>query len=321
MTDNTARPLPKTVITKGLGKGISALLGDDDDMPSATIVPFQAVASGEGVVPQTLSVLDLQPGKYQPRRYFNDVELQELAESIKSHGIIQPILVRAIDGNRYEIIAGERRWRAAQRAGLSAVPAIIQDWTDQQALEAALVENIQRADLNPMEEAEGLQRLLDEFGYTQEELARVVGKSRSHVTNMLRLLQLPTDVRALVEEGKLSMGHARALLTAANPSILAEEVISRGLSVRQTERLSSQKTLDLQPQQKAPSAPRGARNMQYAPGNQEKDPDIATLEQTLSNNIGLKVEIFDRGQQGEVVIRYESLMQLDDVLRRLGGVN
>lgn len=321
MTDNTARILPKTHINKGLGKGISALLGDDEDAPSATVVAFHTPQTGEISAPQTLSVFDLQPGKYQPRRHFNDAELDELADSIRNHGIIQPILVRPLDGGRYEIVAGERRWRAAQRAGLNAVPVLIQDWSDQQALEAALVENIQRADLNPMEEAEGLQRLLDEFGYTQEELARVVGKSRSHVTNMLRLLQLPSSVREMVETGKLSMGHARALLTATNPQALADEVVSRGLSVRQTERLSSQKSLDLQPPGRNPSSQKNARSMQYGSNQQEKNPDILALEETLSSNIGLKVEIFDRGQQGEVVIRYESLMQLDDVLRRLGGVN
>jgi ParB family chromosome partitioning protein len=306
----------------GLGKGISALLGDDEDEmePSAgRLAATEGEARRTDGGPARLAIDDLRPGRYQPRKYFNDIELGELSDSIRQHGIMQPLIVRNIDGG-YEIIAGERRWRAARLAGLMEVPVIIKELDDQTALELALIENIQREDLNPLEEAEGYQRLLDEFGYTQEQLAQVVGKSRSHVANLLRLLQLPTDVRHMVEDGRLSMGHARALLGCEDPSDMAQIVLEKGLNVRQTEKLAQRKPGDA-PATNTPRSGGGGQRGGTSARMREKDPDIVALEETLSQNIGLKVEIFDEGQHGEVVIRYDGLGQLDDILRRLGGVN
>lgn len=303
-------------MSRGLGRGLSALM--DDDLPiSKNISVSEAVAA---VTPtQTLSVTLLQPGVYQPRQHFDDEALQELAESIRRNGVLQPVLVRPLPSDRYEIIAGERRWRASQRAGLSEIPVVVREMADTEALEIALVENVQRKDLNPLEEAEGYQRLLDEFSYTQEALAGIIGKSRSHITNLLRMLKLPSEVKAYVMEERISMGHARALLSAADPVGLAKMIVEKGLSVRQIERMvqqpANEQTLAADPAPKAP-APRKART---AAGS--KDPDIEILEQTLARNIGMDVEILQRDPaSGELVIRYQNLSQLDDLLRRLGGV-
>jgi ParB family chromosome partitioning protein len=296
---------------KGLGKGLSALMSEDY---SATMddAPQTGTAGGS----HSLPVEKLISGKYQPRHRFSDQYLQELAESIRKNGIMQPILVRRTDGeDTYEIIAGERRWRAARLAGLEQVPVIIKEIGDQQALELALIENIQRQDLTPLEEASGYQRLIDEFSYTQEELAGTVGKSRSHVANLLRLLSLPDKIKAYLDDDKLTMGHARALLNAQNPEALADEVVKRGLNVRQTENLCRNGL----PAAQSKASEKRAGAARTAPGNRAKDPDILALEETLSENLGLNVSINDEGQHGQIVISYDSLSQLDDILRRLGG--
>src|SRR6201996_1827152 len=246
---------------KGLGRGLSHLVGEAEasyrvstpEAPAATQAP--ATAGGS-----TLPVAFLRPGKFQPRRHFDDTLLDELASSIRQHGLLQPILVRPLAGetDAYEIIAGERRWRAAQRASLHDVPVIVQTLTDTQALEIALVENLQRQDLSALEEAEGYKRLMDEFGHSHAELGDLVGKSRSHVANMLRLLALPDGVKAMMQSGELSAGHARALLTAPDPETLAREVTGRGLSVRETERIANDAKDTRKPSAKpAPTPPAG----------------------------------------------------------------
>ena len=293
---------------RGLGKGLSALISDNQNVASAATA--KPAASGASIQ-ETLVVTQMMPGKYQPRTRFDDTNLSELAESIAKHGIMQPILVRALPSGRYEIVAGERRWRAAKLAGLQRVPVIIRELSDKQTLELAIVENVQRQDLGPLEESIGYQRLIEEFSYTQEELAATVGKSRSHITNMLRLQALPDEVKTMLDKGDITMGHARALLTAANPVELANEIVKDGLSVRDAERFAKgavKQGLE-EIRGKAPEAPRSA-----AP----KDADILALEASLSENLGVKVSITDRGQSGEITISYDSLSQLDDVLRRLG---
>lgn len=304
------------VAKKGLGKGLSALMSDLPAIPT-----HSDAASAGGMLSLPLELL--QPGKYQPRRQFDDEVLHELADSIEKNGIMQPIVVRAIEDGRYEIIAGERRFRAARLAALTEVPVIVRAVNDAQALELALIENIQRADLNPLEEAAGYQRLMQEFSYTQEKLAAVVGKSRSHVANLLRLLELPESIKRLVDAGKLSMGHARALLTAPNAERLALQVVHEGLNVRQTEQLASGNISADMPTK----APRGAGGIRVAPpssspvaANAEKSDEVREIETMLAENLGLKVSINTRsGKEGEVVIAYETLAQLDEILRRLGG--
>lgn len=314
---------------KGLGKGLSALIGDNAAPVSPTRTAI-ARAENEGMVsgPQEaqplptneLPVGDLRPGKYQPRRAFRPDQLQELADSIAKNGIMQPIVVRAIEEGGYEIVAGERRWRAAKLADLKTVPVIIRDLSDRVALELAIVENIQRADLSPVEESAGYQRLLDEFHYTQEELAETVGKSRSHVANILRLQNLPEELKEMLDKGELSMGHARALLGHPEAVKFAHDIVQRGLNVRQAEALTRRDP------QKPIGRPRKAGQGGAVPlqggysvgGNQQKDPDIIALEETLSENLGLRVSIDDRGQSGQISIEYETLAQLDDILRRLG---
>ncbi len=314
-------------MSRGLGRGISALM--DDDMPMTPRGTQVSAVSGDATATDHLSVHLLQPGMYQPRHHFDEEALQELAESIRRNGVIQPVLVRPIAENRYEIIAGERRWRASQLAGLTEIPVIIRSLTDMEALEIALVENIQRKDLNPLEEAEGYQRLMDEFNYTQEVLASVIGKSRTHIANMVRLQKLPSEVKALLMEEKLTMGHARALVKAENPIALANEIVSRGLSVRQVEkRLSSPQGIEVTQKPRKPREVKtgdvsmaGSNAVSQNLRNLPKDPDIVVLEETISQNIGLNVAIYHQPDEGgELVIRYADLTELDDVLRRLGGV-
>lgn len=310
----------KKTVSRGLGKGLSALMSD-----SYSQAPEESPMRRDDdtqIPKQTLPLSRIRSGKYQPREYFNESALQELADSIAKNGIMQPILVRKTAEDLYEIIAGERRWRAAKIAGFDEVPVIIRDASDEQTLELAIVENIQREDLHPLEEAAGYQRLMDEFGYTQENIAGTVNKSRSHIANLLRLLSLPAEIQEFFLANKISMGHARALIGAENAGKIAEEIITRGLNVRQTEKLvSDSKHPPALPKAPAPAAPRTATVVQVhqhtAPAN--KDPDILALEETLSENLGLKVSINDRGQTGEIMIAYESLEQLDDILRRLGG--
>ena len=261
-----------------------------------------------------LPVSAIAPHPEQPRRHFDEAALDELAASIAQRGVIQPIIVRP-HGHDYQIVAGERRWRAAQRARLHEVPVVVRDYTDTETLQIALLENIQRQDLNAIEEARAYQRLLDEFGHTQEELARAVHKSRSHVANLLRLLDLPSEVQAQVVEGKLAMGHARALIGAADPQALARQVLAQGLSVRQTEKLA---TRDKQGggSDGSATAPRPAR----PPAQGTSSADLEALENQLADLLGLKVHItFGNDGRGSITLDYSSLEQLDMVCQRLSG--
>ena len=283
---------------KKLGMGLSALLGGDE----TDFAELDAPVGGEGG--KTASVAKLHPGKYQPRHKFSEDDLRDLSQSIREKGVLQPLLVRPhpdLNGE-FEIIAGERRWRAAQQAQVHEVPVIIRDFDDQETLEVALVENLQRQDLSPLEEADGYHRLMHEFGHTQEQLAQALGKSRSHVANTLRLLTLPGDVKALLDDGSLSAGHARCLVGNSNAVALAQEIVKKGLNVRQAEKLVKGE---------AESASRSA-----AP-KPSKDSDTVALEHDLSNMLGLKVEIKDRAGKGQVVVHYETLEQLDGILARL----
>lgn len=286
---------------KKLGRGLSALFGEDPP-PQLDFEDGDAAAEGS----RTLPIEFLTPGKFQPRRRFAEEEIEALAASIREKGMLQPILVRPIDdsGRKYEIVAGERRWRAAQRAQLHEVPVIVRLLDDRAALEVAIVENVQRESLAPLEEAEGYERLLNEFGYTQEALATAVGKSRSHVANMMRLLGLPKPVRALLDDGSLSAGHARALLGADDPVALARTVVARGLNVRQTERLAQGGAV-------RKPRPRAARP------EKRRDPDIVAVERELGELLGLGVHIEFDGVGGEIRIDYTSLDQFDDFVARL----
>lgn len=290
MTDAGARKRPT-----GLGRGLSALLGEQ--------VREEPVAPGSERSPgvRTVPVSEIEPHPEQPRRHFDEDALDELARSIQARGLIQPIVVRPWQGG-YQIVAGERRWRAAQRARLHEVPVIVRDFDEAETLELALVENIQREDLNAIEEAEAYRKLIDRFGHSQEELGRIVHKSRSHIANLLRLLDLPHLVRSLLADGKLSMGHARALITAPDPAALAVEVVERGLSVRETERLA---------QEARPPRPPRARK--------EGDADIAALERQLGDILGLKVRIAYAKGTGSVTLGFSSLDQLDLICQRLTG--
>ena len=281
---------------KGLGRGLSALLGEDDE-DYATLDRVRT--------PREVPVEQLMPNPFQPRHRFNNDEIEALADSIREHGIIQPIIVRRHFGgsDRYEIIAGERRWRAAQRAQLHQVPIVIRDLDDTKLLEVALVENVQREDLSPLDEASAYQRLIEDFGHTQDALAKIVGKSRSHVANMLRLLGLPDIVKAMLDDGAITAGHARAILAAEDPEGLAQIVVSKQLSVRETEQRAQPRDPTTTRQRQAPS---------------EKDPDTLALENDISTALGLNVEIRSGpNHSGEVKIRYGSLEQLDEVCRRL----
>jgi ParB family chromosome partitioning protein len=277
-----------------LGRGLSALLGDEGRDYAA----LDAVRESK-----TVPIEYLRASRFQPRRAFDEEELDALAESIREQGILQPILVRrdSENANGYEIVAGERRWRAAQRARLHEVPVLIKDLSDEKALEVAIVENVQRQDLNAIEEAEGYQRLMRDFSHTQEDLARVVGKSRSHVANTLRLLGLPDEVKALVGAQKLSAGHARALLNAVDAAKLAQQVVARGLNVRQTEKLAQE----------------GRETRAPAAALAQKDADTLALERELSSVLGLRVTVDHQGDGGKVTVNYATLEQLDDVVQRL----
>lgn len=308
--------------TRGLGKGLSALISENYVQPAAAAASGASTGaarpseeSAGGVY--TLPAAKLHSGKYQPRAHFDQQALSELSESIRKNGIMQPIIVRpsSKSAGKYEIIAGERRWRAATMANIDEVPVIIRDITDKQALELALVENIQRQDLSPLEEAAGYQRLIEEFDYTQEGLASVIGKSRSHVANILRLLSLPGEVKDMLDKGEITMGHARALLSTPNPAELARDIVAKGYNVRQAEQVSREAQGREKKTNSRALAPLGQGN--YRPPV-NKDPDILALEESLSENLGIRVSINDRGQSGEIVLAYDSLAQLDDILRRLG---
>ena len=282
----------------GLGRGLNALLGDIAAEPVATTGD---AAAGIRLMP--VGALTPQPG--QPRRRFDDAALDELAQSIAARGVLQPILVRP-HGRSYQIVAGERRWRAAQRARLHEVPVIVRDLDDADTFEIALLENIQRRDLNAIEEADAYRRLIGEFGHTQEALAKIVSKSRSHIANLLRLLDLPQSVQALLTDDRISMGHARALAGAPDAERLAAEVVARGLSVRDTERL-------------ARSAKNATADGKSGSGGGGRNADIAALERQLSDVIGLGVKISHGPKGGTLTVTYSTLDQLDMVCQRLTG--
>ncbi len=299
----------KSAARPKLGRGLAALLGDvSAPVAVSSAASRPAAGAGRDASPvSSLSVDVLVPGPFQPRQDMEPGALDELAESIRARGILQPILVRPDPAKKgqYQIIAGERRWRAAQLAQCHMVPVHVRDLSEVDAMAAALVENLQRADLNPIEEAEGFSRLLDEYSLTQDELAKAIGKSRPHVANTMRLLRLPESVRKAVGAGVLSAGHARALLAHPDPIATAKEVIEKGLSVRQTESLV-QKALE----DKAKAKP--------APVKKAPEPEIAALERDLASRLGLKVQVhFDGRKGGSLQIHYKSLDQLDDVLARL----
>lgn len=291
-----------------LGRGLAALIGDmGSDAPAAN--ERASVPGGARKVP----VAFLRPNPHNPRRTFVETDLEDLAASIRERGIIQPIVVRVVAGQRdaYEIVAGERRWRASQRAGIHEVPIVVLDVSDREALEIAIIENVQRADLNPLEEAAGYQQLADQFNYSQNDLARVIGKSRSHVANTMRLLKLPEGVKAYLADGRLSAGHARALLTQDDPEAMAHAIVEQGLNVRAVEALAQE--LNEAKAEAQGKAPRKARTPTPL------DADTQALEKRLSDALGLTVTLKHQGQAGEVRIRYSSLDQLDEVCRRLGA--
>lgn len=280
-----------------LGRGLAALIGDVGD---------EGAVMDRNRRQRRIAVDLIRPNPHNPRRTFADSELEELAASIREKDVLQPIIVRAVAGmpDLYEIIAGERRWRATQRAGLHDIPVIVVEADDRQALEIAIVENIQRADLNPLEEARGYESLIGQFGYSQSDLAKVVGKSRPHVANTLRLARLPESVKALVNEGKVSAGHARALLAVADPETVAQRIVAQGLTVRDVEKLAQRE------------ADSGEEPKKDAP---QKDADTKALERALGDVLGLAVSIDHRKSGGTLTVRYKSLEQLDGLCRRLRG--
>ena len=292
--------------TRGLGRGLSALIGE---RAAATPGSASGSASGDGL--RKLPVGRLMPGRFQPRTQFNDNELNHLAESLRHSGMMQPIVARPApdDANMFEIVAGERRWRAAQKAQLHEVPVIIRSLSDQEVLEMGLVENLQRQDLGPLEESAGYERLRKEFELTQMEIGNLVGKSRAHIANTPRLLQLPASVCTLLDIGKLSAGHGRALLGARDPEALAQQVLDRTLSVRDTEAL-------VQAEQRTGGSGKGAR---AKPKASPISADQRELQNRLTTSVGLKVEIQPKGESGRLVLNYASLEQLEDVIARLEG--
>jgi ParB family chromosome partitioning protein len=279
-----------------LGRGLAALIGDVGTESSAERPRGQ----------RRVATSSLRPNARNPRRLFSDTELDELTASLRERGMIQPIVARPVRGapDAYEIIAGERRWRAAQRAGLHEVPVVIIEATDEESLQLAIIENVQRADLNPLEEAEGYRALMEDYSHTQDDIAKMVGKSRSHVANTLRLLKLPPSIRGYIFKGKLDAGHARMLIGQPNAEKLAEEIVARGLNVRQVEEIARQES---------------GRNGKSRPRKRsaEKNADTLALEKRLSDALGLVVSIDARGESGVVSIRYRNLDQLDDLARRL----
>jgi ParB family transcriptional regulator, chromosome partitioning protein len=275
---------------RGLGRGLSALLDEDAQETKGAEAP-----RGQRTVP----VAFLKPNRFQPRRVFKEEELRELADSIKEKGILQPILVRPTGkADAFEIVAGERRWRAAQLAKVHEVPVVVREFTDAEALEIAIIENVQRTDLNAIEEANAYLQLIANFQHTQEQIADVVGKSRSHIANTLRLLKLPESVKAMIREGKLTAGHGRTLIGVADPEKMAREIVSGALNVRQAELKAR--------------APNGKHKLRG------KDADTKALETNISNVLGMAVEIDHKGERGGMVkVHYKTLEQLDDLIRRL----
>jgi len=284
-----------------LGRGLAALIGDVGDETSA---------ADSSRKPRRAPIENLRPNPRNPRRSFTDSELEELSVSIRERGIIQPIVVRVLQGDDFEIIAGERRWRAAQRAGLHDVPIAVVEANDAQSLEFAVIENVQRTDLNPIEEASGYHALMDDFNRTQEDVARIVGKSRPHVANTIRLLKLPEPVKQLVRSGKISAGHARLLVGHPNAEQIAQEIFEKNLSVRQVE---------AQLQQDAATQRRDSQRESKGSASATKDADTRALEKRLSDALGLAVSVDHRGEGGTLRIKYRDLEQLDAVLKKLGA--
>lgn len=278
---------------RGLGRGLSALLGEAEGAP-------QAAAADAGSA-REIPIELIRRNPDQPRRVFAEAEIEELAASIREKGVLQPVLVRPAPDAKgeYQLVAGERRWRASQKAGLRTMPALVRDLDDGQVLEIGIVENVQRADLNALEEALGYRALMEKFGRTQEQVAQVVGKSRPHVANALRLLSLPTVVQTMLAEGKLTAGHARAIASSPDPAALARQVVEKGLSVRETEALA----------RRGPAAPAKPRK-----GPAARHPDVEALESDIEERLGLKVELRDRGGPGELTIHYGNLEQFEMVL-------
>jgi ParB family transcriptional regulator, chromosome partitioning protein len=277
-----------------LGRGLASLIGD-----------LGAEANDRGRTQRRLPIELLKRNPYNPRRAFSEAQIDELAQSIRDRGIIQPLIVRPIGNDNYEIVAGERRWRAAQRAGLHDVPVVVVEANDSEAFQLAIIENVQRADLNPIEEASAYQRLATEFGYSQEEVAKTVGKSRPHVANTLRLLKLTRPVQELITTNKLDAGHARILVGLDDQEELANLIVERGYSVRQVEAMIRERTVS------AASAPREPRS---------KDPNSRAFEKRLTDALGLQVTLNQRGDGGVLHIRYSNLDQLDDIARKLEGI-
>ncbi len=276
-------------MAKGLGKGLSALLGDD------------ITATGSAPKVQEIDIDKIKPGHYQPRTKFNEKALEELAQSVAEKGILQPLLLRQTEEGDYEIIAGERRWRASRIAGLKTVPALVRAFTPQESLEIGLVENLQREDLNDIEEAEGFQRLMDEFSYSQNKVAEIVGKSRSYVANNLRLNQLPEAVKDMLQQNKLTGGHARQLVGLDDAETIAKEIIEQGLNVRQVEALI-----------------RAKKNPKKMRSQQKKDAEAVAMEKELTGKLGLKVEVKKkRGNRGVISLSYDNIDQLDFILSQL----
>jgi ParB family chromosome partitioning protein len=284
-----------------LGRGLAALIGDMAVMEGARVTES---ASGSKKLPVDFIIAN----RANPRRTFDPDQLEELTNSIREKGVMSPLLVRPTDDpNIFELIAGERRWRAAQKAGLHDVPVIVREVDDKEALELAIIENVQRADLNPLEEAMGYGQLIEQFEYTQQDLAQVIGKSRSHVANTLRLLRLPEDVRGMVASGTLTAGHARTLITVEDPAGLARQIVDKGLSVREAEALSQQRDLPKRKPVTDNAAPR--------------DADTLALERRLADALGLSVALNHSERGGKLEIRYRTLEQLDDICMRLTGRN
>ncbi|SHG99757.1 ParB/RepB/Spo0J family partition protein [Cognatishimia maritima] len=286
--------------SRGLGRGLSALMADVNEAPKT------APNADEPRRPDLLVPIEnIEPNPDQPRRRFDPEHLEDLANSIREKGVIQPLIVREKSDGKYEIVAGERRWRASQKAQLHELPVIVRDFNDTEVLEIAIIENIQRSDLNPVEEAAGYRQLMEKFGHTQEAMSKALGKSRSHIANLLRLLNLPQDIQDLVEEGKLSSGHARALITSDHAQVIAKRIVNEGLSVRATEALVKK----------------------YASGDLEKpkkpkpvkDADTKALEGDLSANLGMAVQIDHKagGESGQITIKYKDMEQLDELCRIL----
>lgn len=290
--------------TRGLGRGLSALMAD--------VIPNENLTETAGKADQLVPIEQVHANPDQPRRHFNQDALTELADSISVKGIIQPIIVRRSprDSNGYEIVAGERRWRAAQMVQLHEIPVIIRDFDDTEVLEVAIIENIQRADLNAVDEAAGYKQLMSKFGHTQEQLASALGKSRSHIANLMRLLTLPDGVQDLIVEGQLSAGHARALVGNPNATTIASDIVTKGLSVRDVEKLVKTSDGEKKPSQRKVKAP-------------SKDADTIQIENELSAALGLGVNINheSKGEAGQLVLKYKTLEQLDDLLRLLSGSN